>query len=136
MRSDQKVHGCILCLPLGSIDGDLHHLHIWSICGHRTHFRCRNGTSKKILLMIRNQVDLHYFYKPKIDVHVSFKLLDIGVSFSSDSFLVQSGKKFKEFLILEMCVQMDQVFTSLALFDILAGPLNNFPWVINGIIEV
>lgn len=35
-----------------------------------------------------------------------------------------------------MCVQMDQVFTSLALFDILAGPLNNFPWVINGIIEV
>lgn len=79
MHSDQKVHGCILCLLLGSIDGDLHHLHIWSICGHRTHVRRRNGTFKKNLLMIRNQVDLHYFYKPKIDVYISFKLLDIGV---------------------------------------------------------
>lgn len=29
-----------------------------------------------------------------------------------------------------------QVFTSLALFDILTGPFNNFPWVINNIIEV
>jgi hypothetical protein len=35
-----------------------------------------------------------------------------------------------------MFVQMDQVFTSLALFGILSGPLNSFPWVINGIIEV
>lgn len=28
-----------------------------------------------------------------------------------------------------------QVFTSIALFGILIGPLNNFPWVINGIVE-
>ena len=78
MRSDQKVHGCILCLLLGSIDSDLHHLHIWSLCGHRTYFRRRNGTLEKNLLTIKNQVDL-YFYKPKIDVYISFELLDIGV---------------------------------------------------------
>ena len=28
-----------------------------------------------------------------------------------------------------------QVFTSIALFNILIGPLNAFPWVINGLME-
>ena len=28
-----------------------------------------------------------------------------------------------------------QVFTSLALFNMLIGPLNAFPWVINGLME-
>lgn len=65
MRSDQKVHGCILCLLLGSIDGDLHHLHIWSLCGHRTYFRRRNGTLEKNLLTKKNQVDL-YFISPRL----------------------------------------------------------------------
>ena len=28
-----------------------------------------------------------------------------------------------------------QVFTSLALFNMLIGPLNAFPWVVNGLVE-
>lgn len=27
------------------------------------------------------------------------------------------------------------VFTSLALFNVLIGPLNAFPWVLNGVVE-
>ena len=37
--------------------------------------------------------------------------------------------------ILQLNLPLFQVFTSLALFNILIAPLNAFPWVINGLME-
>ncbi|CAI5508761.1 unnamed protein product, partial [Closterium sp. Naga37s-1] len=43
---------------------------------------------------------------------------------------------FSSLLLLGRSLNAPVVFTSLALFNVLLGPLNSFPWVINGIVEV
>ncbi|CAI5473020.1 unnamed protein product [Closterium sp. Yama58-4] len=42
---------------------------------------------------------------------------------------------FSSLLLLGRSLNAPVVFTSLALFNVLLGPLNSFPWVINGIVE-
>lgn len=48
-------------------------------------------------------------------------------------FLSPLSGQLKFFLLLMLLLQ---VFTCLALFNILISPLNSFPWVINGLIDV
>ena len=86
--------------------------------------------------MIRNQVDLHYFYKPKIDVYISFKLLDIGVIAilaTHSLYRVVQNQRISHTRVV--CANGAGIHQP-ALFDILSGILIYFPWVINGIIEV
>ncbi|GJP49406.1 hypothetical protein CLOM_g8620 [Closterium sp. NIES-68] len=42
---------------------------------------------------------------------------------------------FSSLLLIGRSLNAPVVFTSLALFNVLLGPLNSFPWVINGIVE-
>ena len=43
---------------------------------------------------------------------------------------------FGTYVLLKNTMTASTVFTSVALFNMLIGPLNAFPWVVNGMMEV
>lgn len=64
------------------------------------------------------------------------KYLDaLCVFFWAATSLLFSLATFGAFILMGHDLTAATVFTSLALFNVLIAPLNNFPWVINGIVE-
>ncbi|GJP54811.1 hypothetical protein CLOM_g13850 [Closterium sp. NIES-68] len=58
-----------------------------------------------------------------------------GVYFWACTPVLFSLSTFSSLLLIGRSLNAPVVFTSLALFNVLLGPLNSFPWVINGIVE-
>jgi len=141
MASDQKVSGRILCLLLGRNAGALYHLHIWTFCGHGAHSRRSHGTTTTLKCYPRNFFE--YICRCCVSrLVISFYSIVTLIRHTREPLLAIPDLSVFCYITVKVSdldlttFAHEQVFTSLALFDILTGPLNNFPWVINSIVEV